>query len=230
MTSKRWSTAPESEWVLMYRRGLGRGQIALQSGASVRTVGYHLAVARKLHPGLQEEHAAATRSKPGRVTRQGLVRMAQLVAMVQGSGKYPSTKSADRDERALAAWLNRRRREAREGTLPPAFRDGLKILPGWQDLRRSAGDEARWQKRLAALAAYRESGHDWPRHKTTSGGREHELGVWIHTQRYKERRGELDPAKVASLDARVPGWRSGRTRGRKSMRDQGSTQLIRRLD
>lgn len=108
MTSKRWSAAPEPEWVLMYRRGLGRGQIALQSGAPSRTVGYHLAVARKLHPGLQEEHAAAARAKPGRVTRQGLARMAQLVAMVQGSGKYPSTKSADRDERALAAWLNRR--------------------------------------------------------------------------------------------------------------------------
>jgi hypothetical protein len=40
-----------------------------------------------------------------------------------------------------------------------------------------AGDEARWQERLTALATYRESGHDWPRHKTTSGGVEHELGV-----------------------------------------------------
>jgi hypothetical protein len=44
MTSKRWSAVPESEWVLMYRRGLGRGQIAEQSGAPVRTVGYHLSV------------------------------------------------------------------------------------------------------------------------------------------------------------------------------------------
>ena len=230
MRSKRWSAAPESEWVLMYRRGLGRGQIAEQSGAPVRTVGYHLAVARRLDPGLQEEHAAATGAKPARVTRQGLVRMAQLVAMVQGSGKYPSTKSSDGDERALAAWLNRRRRESKEGTLPPEFRDGLKIPGDWQDLRRSTGDEARWQERLAALAAYRESGHDWPRHKTTSGGLEHELGVWIHTQRYKERRGELDPSKVAALDARVPGWRSGRTRGRKPIRDQGTSQPIRGLD
>lgn len=227
MTSKRWSAAPEPEWVLMYRRGLGRGQIALQSGAPVRTVGYHLAVARRLDPCLQEEHAAATGAKPGRVTRQGLVRMAQLVAMVQGTSKYPSTKSVDRDERALAAWLNRRRRESRDGTLPPAFRDGLRVLPDWQDLSRSAGDEARWQERLAALAAYRASGQDWPRHKTTSGGLEHELGVWIHTQRYKARRDELDPSNVAALDARVPGWRSGRTRGRKPMRDQGTTQPIR---
>lgn len=210
--------------------GLGRGQIAEQSGAPVRTVGYHLAVARRLEPGLQEEHAAVTAANPRRVTRQGLVRMAQLVAMVQGSGKYPSTKSADRDERALAAWLNRRRRDSREGTLPQAFQDGLKILGDWQDLRRSAGDEARWQERLAALAGYRESRQDWPRHKTTSDGLEHELGVWIHTQRYKAHRGELDRSEVAALDAMVPGWRSGRTRGRKPIRDQGTAQPIRGLD
>ncbi|WP_247046069.1 helicase associated domain-containing protein [Arthrobacter rhizosphaerae] len=46
-------------------------------------------------------------------------------------------------------------------------------------------------------------------------GVEHELGVWLHTQRYKTRRGELDPAKAAALDERLPGWTSGRTRGRK---------------
>ncbi|MET0994391.1 MAG: hypothetical protein ABWY20_10030 [Mycobacterium sp.] len=37
--------------------------------------------------------------------------------------------------------------------------------------------------------------------------------MWIHTQRYKNRRGELDPAKVKLLDDAVPGWQTGRTRG-----------------
>jgi hypothetical protein len=68
------------------------------------------------------------------------------------------------------------------------------------------------------------------KHKTTSDGLEHEFGAWIHTQRYKERRGQLDPSKVAALNARVPGWRSGRTRDRKPVRDQGITQPIRGLD
>lgn len=200
----------------MYRRGLNRSQIAEQSGAPVRTVGYHLAVARKLHPGLPAEHQeAAAGSKHGRVTRQGLERMAQLIDMVQKTSQYPSTKSADRDDRALAAWLLRRRKEARVGTLSPAFRDGLSVLPDWQDLRRVSGDEGRWQERLTALAEYRQSGQDWPRHKTNIESLERELGVWLHTQRYKARRGELDPAKMAALDARLPGWRSGRTRGRK---------------
>jgi hypothetical protein len=63
---------------------------------------------------------------------------------------------------------------------------------------------------LTALAAYRASGQDWPRHKATVTDQEHELGIWLHTQRFKHRRGELDPAKAAA-----PGWRTGRTRGRK---------------
>jgi hypothetical protein len=143
--------------------------------------------------------------------------MAQLIGTVQESGRYPSTKSANRDERALAAWLNRRRREAREGTLPSAFRDGLSVLPGWLGMHRVTSDEARWQKRLTALVEYRGSGLDWPRHKSAVEGPEHDLGVWLHTQRYKVRRGELDPAKAAALDTRLPGWRSGRTRGRKPL-------------
>lgn len=95
------------------------------------------------------------------------------------------------------------------------FGDGLAVLPGWQGTPRAVADEARWQDRLAALAAYRAAGWDWPRHKATVTGEEHELGVWLHTQRYRLRRGELGPAKAQALDAAVPGWRAGRQRGRK---------------
>jgi hypothetical protein len=63
--------------------------------------------------------------------------------------------------------------------------------------------------------AYLASGQDWPRHKATVTGEEHELGVWLHTQRFRQHRGELDPAKADALDAAAPGWRTGRTRGRK---------------
>jgi hypothetical protein len=68
------------------------------------------------------------------------------------------------------------------------------------------------------LVAYRQEGNDWPRHRTTDSDREHILGVWIHTQRYKRRRGDLDPVKVKLLDAAVPGWQVGRTRGRPTRR------------
>lgn len=217
MATKRWNAAPEPEWVLMYRRGLSRGKIAELTGAPLRTVGYHLAVARKLQPGLQAEHEEAARKKPRQVTGQGMKRMAQLIATVQESGRYPSPEAEDKQEQSLANWLNRRRREGRDGTLPPAFRDGLNVLPGWLDMHRVTSDEARWQKSLIALVEYRASGQDWPRHKSNIEDPEHEVGVWLHTQRYKARRGELDPAKAAALDTRLPGWRSGRTRGRKPL-------------
>ncbi|WP_307103292.1 helicase associated domain-containing protein [Arthrobacter globiformis] len=82
---------------------------------------------------------------------------------------------------------------------------------------RAEADEARWQGRLTALIAYRAAGHDWPRHKATITGEEHELGVWLHTQRFKQRRGELELGRADALDAGVPGWRAGRPRGRQPL-------------
>ncbi|MBT2546860.1 helicase associated domain-containing protein [Arthrobacter sp. ISL-65] len=64
-----------------------------------------------------------------------------------------------------------------------------------------------------ALVAYRDAGNDWPRHKAVITGDEHDLGIWLHLQRSKLRRGELDEAKTQTLDEAVPGWRNGRQRG-----------------
>ncbi|MET1156587.1 Helicase associated domain protein [Arthrobacter sp.] len=61
---------------------------------------------------------------------------------------------------------------------------------------------------------FREEGNGWPRHHDYGSEYEHTLGVWIHTQRYKLRRGELDPEKFKLLNAAGPGWQAGRTRGR----------------
>jgi hypothetical protein len=82
-------------------------------------------------------------------------------------------------------------------------------------------DEVRWQSRLTALAEYRAAGHDWPRHKEPATGEEHDLGVWLHCQRQKARRGELEPAKAGALDDAAPGWRKGRQRGRKPRNSTG---------
>jgi Helicase associated domain len=197
----------------MYRKGLSRRQIADLTGAAPATVGYHLGLARTQDPGLQNEHDTAAR-RPA-VTGQGRERLQQLVSFVQETGRYPSRSSDDVSERTLAEWLQRRRREAADGTLASAYSKGLAVLPGWRGTPRAVTDEARWQDLLAALAAYRASGQDWPRHKATVTGVEHELGVWLHTQRFMLRRGELAPARAEALDNAVPGWRIGRTRGRK---------------
>jgi hypothetical protein len=215
VTLKKRGKAPNQEWVLMYRKGLTRDRIAALVEAAPSTVNYHLRIARTLEPGLEADHEAAAGIKPAHATDQGLARVQQLVAMVRETGRYPSRHSPSETERTLAAWLQRRREDARAGVLAEAYRDGLAVLPGWQTPPRTQADEARWQERLAALVEYRAAGNDWPRHKAVITGEEHDLGVWLHFQRAKARRGELDAAKVQELDRVVPGWRAGRRRGRK---------------
>jgi hypothetical protein len=209
----RRDAAPNAEWVLMCRAGLTRARIAQLVRAPASTVGYHLRIAAAADAGLRRAHEAAAARKT-MVTAQGLERMEQLVALVQETGRYPSTNAESISGRTLAAWLQRRRAEARAGTLTPAFRDGLAVLDGWEGRPRTEADEHRWQERLKALVEYRAAGNDWPRHKAFITGTEHDLGIWLHTQRYKARRGQLDPQKAEALDAAVPGWRIGRPRGR----------------
>lgn len=193
----------------MYREGLSRGRIAELTGSLPATVGYHLRLGLAAEPGLRAAHRKAAAPKPGKVTHQGLARMKDLVGFVQDRGRYPSLYANDLSERTLAAWLKRRRHEAYAGKLAPAYREGLDVLPGWEGTPRGVVFQTRWQEKLAALAAYRASGKDWPLHQG-SAGEEHELGAWLHRQRFEVHRGELDPQKAEALDAAVPGWRTGR--------------------
>jgi hypothetical protein len=212
---RRLRRAPDAEWVLMYRLGLSRPRIAALVRAQPATVGYHLVIARRQDPGLEAEHQAAAGAAPvPHPAPTDLARMDELIAWVKTEGRLPRDRSGQRSERSMARWLSGRRREAAEGTLNPAYRDGLAQVPEWLRNRRDAEDEARWHHRLAQLEDFRHEGNDWPRHKEFDSEREHTLGVWIHTQRYKNRRGELDPVKVKLLDSAVPGWQTGRTRGR----------------
>lgn len=205
---------PNAEWVLMYRRGLTGSRIAKLVGAPAGKVRYHLTVARSIEPGLVLEHEALAPDVTS-ATVNGIARMNELVEFVAREGRCPSSKAASPDERSLGQWLLRRRRDAVKGILSPVFREGLRVLPDWEVPARILSVESRWQEQLSALADYRERGEDWPRHKMTASNEEHGLGVWLHSQRYKLRRGELDLVHVAQLDATVPGWRQGRRRGRK---------------
>ncbi len=206
--------APDAEWVLVYRLGLSRQRIAALVRAEPAAVGYHLAIARRQDPGLEAEHRAAAAPIPY-PSPTDVARMEEVISWVLAEGRLPVGRSGNRGGRSMARWLSERRREAAEGALDPAYSSGLSRVPGWLENRREVEDEARWHHRLAQLVDFREEGNDWPRHRKTDSDREHTLGVWIHTQRYKRRRGELDPVKVRLLDDAVPGWQTGRTRGRR---------------
>jgi hypothetical protein len=212
---RRLRRAPDAEWVLMYRLGLSRKRIAELVRVHPAVVGYHLVIARRQDPGLEAEHHAAAGSTPVPYpSPTDLARMEEVIAWVSAEGRLPEGRSPDRDERSMARWLSGRRREAAEGTLDPAYSHGLARVPGWAENRRETEDEARWHHRLAQLVDFRQEGNDGPRHKDCDSEREHTLGVWIHTQRYKNHRNGLDPAKVKLLDVAVPEWQAGRTRGR----------------
>jgi hypothetical protein len=213
---RRLRRAPDAEWVLMYRLGLSRKRIAELVRAEPATVGYHLVIARRRDPELEAEHqaAAADAAPVPYPSPRSLARMEEIITWISAKGRLPRGHSENRRERSMARWLSERRREAAEGALDPAYRDGLSRVPEWTGNHRAAADEARWHGRLAELADFRREDNDWPRHHDYDSEREHTLGVWIHQQRYKRHRGDLDPAKIKLLDDAVPGWQTGRTRGR----------------
>jgi hypothetical protein len=205
--------APDAEWVLMYRLGLSRKRIADLVGAEPATVGYHLVIARRQDPRLEAAHLAAAGTKP-KPSASNLARMEEIITWVAAERRFPIERSEEKEERSMARWLSDRRRETSQGTLHAAYGEGLARVPGWDWNPRTATEEARWHRRLAQLVDFREEGNDWPRHKKCDSEREHTLGVWVHAQRQKHRRGELEAEKVKLLDAAVPGWQAGRTRGR----------------
>jgi hypothetical protein len=102
----------------------------------------------------------------------------------------------------------------RPGHPLPTYSDGLKQIADWELRTRKDDDEARWNQRLQDLTAYIAAGNDWPRHKRTDTEEERVLGMWLHIQRMKYRRSELGQDRKAQLDALLPRWREGRTRGR----------------
>jgi hypothetical protein len=207
--------APYPEWVLMYRQGLTTTKIAALAGVGKTTVRYHLAIAAAAEPSFRDDHHNAARQpRTTRITPAGLQNLHDTVALYQAEGRLPSTKSPSARERALASWLASRRQDHDRGTLSPTYSDGLQQIPGWEQRTRKTNDEARWNKRLQELTAYRAAGNDWPRHKRTDTEEERVMGIWLHIQRMKDRHDELDQNKKARLDALLPRWRDGRTRGR----------------
>lgn len=203
--------APDPEWVQMYRQGIPTPKIAAGAGVAETTVRYHVAIAAKQDPGLRAEHQAALPPAEPRLTAAGQRNLEEILALYRDQGRLP-TRHTGR-ERALATWLGRRREEAADGTLSPAYGDALNTIPGWgAPSMKHVNDEARWKQRLSEVAAYLGAGNEWPRHNKTKDQEERTLGVWLHTQRIDYRAGKLTAVKEAQLNEVIPGWRQGRPR------------------
>ena len=213
---RRLRRAPDAEWVLMYRLGLSRTTHRCPRARSARR--------RRIPPGHRPPPGPGTGGRtPGRRRRR-----TRSLPLPHGPRPHGRGHRLGLGRRPAARRPFRRPGRTVDGAVAvrcagakqpkaPSTRPTATVLPGCPGGPKTAGksaDEARWHHRLAQLVAFREEGNDWPRHQDYDSEREHTLGVWIHTQRYKRRRGELDPVKLKLLDDAVPGWQAGRTRGR----------------
>lgn len=205
-------SAPDPEWVQMYRQGIPSPKIAAGAGAAESTVRYHLHLAVQADPDLRHQHKAAL----GAVTRKtsaGQRNLNDVIAFYEAEDRLPTTGGKTPRERALGAWLHRLRQAAAADTLSPTYREGLSVIPGWEvPSSQKADNEARWHRRLAELKEYLAAGNDWPRHQKCEDEQERVLGVWLHVQRISHRDGALTAEREEQLSTVVPGWREGRAR------------------
>lgn len=203
--------APDPEFVLMYRKGIPTSKIAAIEGVAETTVRYHLQIAAREEPGIRGEHKAALPPPAKRTPEAGLRNLTRSSPSTNPRADCPSLTGSPSGNGALGVWLARRRQEAAEGTLSPAYTDALVAIPGWdRPSTRKADDEARWQRRLEEVQECRAAGGDWPRHQKTEDTNERALGVWLHVERMDYRAGRLDRAKENKLNELLPGWQEGR--------------------
>ncbi len=100
----------------------------------------------------------------------------------------------------LGIWASHQRGQRRRGALEPARIAELEAIPGWS-WEPTAED---WAAALAALRAMaaRDGRLRVPRGHVEG---DIQLGSWVSSRRAEHRRGVLEPARVAELEA-IPGW------------------------
>ena len=168
--------APNAEWVLMYRNGIPTPRIAAVTGMAASTVRYHMRIAAQADPDIKVQHKLA-RGPVSPATAGGLQSMADTISFYEREGRLPSIGGYTARERALASWLLSRSRAAARGTLSPAYRDGLAVIPNWdRQPTRAEENAARWYRRLTELVQYRQDGNGWPLHHNASSEEERVLG------------------------------------------------------
>jgi superfamily II DNA or RNA helicase len=130
----------------------------------------------------------------------GLTALRAFVAR-EGHARVPA--SYVEGDLRLGRWVVNRRSDRTRGRLDPARITELEALPGWTwDTR--ADD---WTASLAALRAFvAREGHAQVPYEHIEHGLP--LGKWVSSRRTQLRRGRLDPARVAELEA-LPGWSWG---------------------
>lgn len=143
-------------------------------------------------------------------------RARDLIAFRARAQAWPRRFADDDAERALFWWLDRQRKNQRQGRLHPDVKELLDAhAPGW-DTPRQYGHprlEDVWARNLASCQAYvRQHGH-LPS-ISTGAIKDGSTGSWLSLQRVADRKGRLTPGRRAALDAALPGWDTTTKRAR----------------
>lgn len=134
-----------------------------------------------------------------------------IAAWREEHGGWPRRVSSSAEEARLYRWLTNRRREARGlGSGAAKFaRDGRADLlddrlPGWD----SETNDARWESQAAACGRFFDV-NGWVPRNGGRDGEESALARWLAVQRAALDEGTpRGAARVARLDALLPGWRA----------------------
>lgn len=151
---------------------------------------------RQRHQPLSAEQAAALdRTYPGwRHSKDEIwyARLEALEAFVRSTGRYPSQRAADPDERLIGVWLKNNRTGGIQST--PERRAVIDSrLPGWNPTREDA-----WATRLDEVAALVAGLGRLPRR---SGSLEERTA-----RRWLDRQVNESPDRHEAIRARIPDW------------------------
>lgn len=142
-------------------------------------------------------------------------RVAELASFAHRHDRYPSTSTDDADESRLAAWLSKRRWEAKTGRLTDARTAVLDAAaPGW---RQTVFSDEGFAATLATCARWVADHAALPR---AVGGDEVEshLGLWLTARRYDLSVGRLADARAEALERLLDGWTATRGSSERFMR------------
>ena len=121
----------------------------------------------------------------------------ELLKIARKNGRFPSSHSKKQRERFLGMWIDSQLKAYNRGILPQEKIEKLNQIPGWSWNR----IVDKWNRKHNETVAFvRKNGKLPPQHS-----KKHELGVWVHRQREKHKRGKLSQDKIQTIE-RIPKW------------------------
>jgi superfamily II DNA or RNA helicase len=114
--------------------------------------------------------------------------------------RYPAESAADEEERILARWVARQRRQRLDGSLSQARQQRL------QEIDFQWGNDHRWEGQFLACVEFQRSAGRWPSFGV--GATKEELGLahWAKWQRDSLKAGRLDQERIKRLEQAGFSW------------------------